>query len=247
MSGGRSQGGSQLLNNSRSLSGSHPMNNSRSPGGGKISPSIMCANFLNLAGDLKIMEAYGVDYLHVDVMDGIFVPNYTLGTDFIKKLKCASEIPLDIHLMIDSPENKIDWFYFGEGDIVSFHYEASDDVQGAIQKIRGRGATAMLALNPATPLGVLDEIAPDLEAVLIMTVNPGFAGQKLVARTLYKISRLRQTYPGIIIEADGNVSFENAIKMREAGADIFVAGSSSIFSKEGGLGENIIKLRSCIA
>ena len=210
---------------------------------GKISPSMMCADFLRLADDIKIFEAQNIDFLHIDVMDGHFVPNYTLGTDYIRKLKGTTAIPLDIHLMIDRPEDKLDWFDFGEGDYVSFHYEATNHAQRAIQKIKSRGAKAMLALNPATPLHVLEDIVCDLDAVLIMTVNPGFAGQRLVPQTIDKIKRLKGLYPQIEIEVDGNVSFENAALMRKAGADIFVAGTSSVFAAGAGLDDNISKLR----
>ena len=212
---------------------------------GKIAPSMMCADFLNLAGDIEKFENIGIEYLHIDIMDGSFVPNITLGTDYVKKLKQASKIPLDIHLMIDRPEDKLDWFDFGKNDYVSFHYEATNHVQRTIAKIKEREAKAMLALNPATPLASLEDVICDLDAVLIMTVNPGFAGAKLVPQTLEKISRLRKMYPQIEIEVDGNVSFENAVKMRKAGADIFVAGSSSVFAP-GGIEANAQKLRECI-
>ena len=214
---------------------------------GKISPSMMCADFLNLGEELKVLETLRIEFLHVDIMDGSFVPNYTLGTDYIKRLKEASGIPVDIHLMIDRPEDKLKWFDFGPGDYVSIHYEASNHVLRAIAAIRDRGAKTMLALNPATPLCVLEDVIADLDAVLIMTVNPGYAGQELIPQTIDKIRRLRDMYPQIEIEVDGNVSFENAKKMRAAGADIFVAGSSSIYSKDGDIKANTQRLRECIA
>ena len=158
----------------------------------KISPSLMCADFLHLGDELKALEKYGIEYLHVDIMDGVFVSNYTLGTDFIKKIHRATDIPLDIHLMIDHPDTKLDWFEFKEGDYVSVHYEACTHVQAVLSNIHKRGAKTMLALNPGTPLCVLEDLLPDLDAVLIMTVNPGFAGQKLVPQTLDKIRRLRR-------------------------------------------------------
>ena len=212
----------------------------------KISPSMMCADFLHLDKDIKAMESLNIEYLHLDIMDGSFVPNFTLGTDYVKNLKKATKIPLDIHLMIDRPEDKLDWFAFGENDYVSFHYEATKHVQRTAAKIKERGAKAMLALNPATPLCVLEDIICDLDAVLIMTVNPGFAGQKLVVQTLDKIKRLKQTYPQVEIEVDGNVSFSNAVKMRAAGANIFVAGTSSIFATGGSIESNTQMLRECI-
>ena len=215
-----------------------------------IAPSLMCADFLRLGEELQALEACGIEYLHVDIMDGSFVSNYTLGTDFVKKMKEASSIPLDLHLMIEDPERKLDWFSFGKGDFVSIHWEATRHPQAALAAIRARGAQAMLALNPGTPLAVLEELLPDLDGVLVMTVNPGFAGQKLIPQTLDKIRNLRtmldlRGYGSVQIECDGNVSFENARKMSDAGANIFVAGTSSIYA-QGSLEENVKALRAAI-
>jgi len=212
---------------------------------------MMCVDFMNVGTDLAIMEKHGIEYLHIDIMDGEFVNNYTLGTDFCKVMKKNSSIPLDIHLMIEKPENKLSWFEFGEGDYVSVHYESTKHIQRALQQIKQRGAKPMIALNPATPLEVLEWVLPDIDAVLLMTVNPGFAGQKLVPQTLEKITACRKFldergYPNVEIEVDGNVSFENARKMSDAGADIFVAGSSSMFAKDITLDEGIEKLREAI-
>lgn len=217
----------------------------------KISPSMMCADWMNLGSDIKIMEECGIEYLHVDIMDGSFVQNYTLGTDYIKALHKATKIPLDIHLMIDKPECKLDWFEFKPGDYVAVHYEATAHVQRVLQKIKDMGAKAMIALNPATPICVLEDVTDDIDGILLMTVNPGFAGQKLIPQTLNKIKRLRNIldengYDNIDIEVDGNVSFENAVKMREAGANIFVGGSSSVFHKDGKMKDNIDRMRRCI-
>jgi ribulose-phosphate 3-epimerase len=219
----------------------------------KISPSMMCANFLNLENDIRIFEAADIEYLHIDIMDGQFVPNYTLGVDYCKKLKEASRIPLDLHLMITEPERKLDWFApsLGEGDYVSIHYESTVHAQRALKKIRSLGAKPMLALNPATPIAMLEYVLDDIDAVLIMTVNPGYAGQELIPATLGKIRRLREYldasgYPDVEIEVDGNVSFENAKLMSEAGADIFVAGSSSVYKAGADIGENIQKLREAV-
>ena len=213
----------------------------------KISPSVMCADFFELEKSIRTFEANNIDLLHIDIMDGGFVPNYTLGTDFVKALKRKTNIPLDIHLMIERPENKLDWFEFGENDYVSVHYESTPHIHKALTAIKGRGAKSMVALNPGTPINVIENLLDDIDAVLVMTVNPGFAGQRLVGATLKKIKRLREYldkegYENIEIEVDGNVSFENAKLMREAGANIFVAGTSSVFSKEATIDENIDKL-----
>lgn len=216
-----------------------------------ISPSLMCADMLNLGAELKLLERAGVEYLHVDIMDGVYVPNYTLGTDFVRRVKAATNIPLDIHMMVEAPNSKLEWFGFGEGDYVSVHIEAEPHVQRALASIRARGAKPMVALNPGTPISAIEELLPDIDGVLVMTVNPGFAGQKLVPSSLGKISRMREFldsrgYPDIEIEVDGNVSFENARLMSRAGADIFVAGTSSIYSAQGDLLSNAEKLRSII-
>ncbi len=218
----------------------------------KISPSLMCADFLNLGSELRALEKHGIEYLHIDIMDGVFVPNYTLGTDFIKKLHRATSIPLDIHLMIDRPDCKLDRFEMKEGDYVSIHYESTPHIQRTLAYIRQAGARPMMALNPGTPLSVVEELLPDIDAVLIMTVNPGYAGQKLIPQTIDKIARLRRMldeagYPQIEIECDGNVSFENATKMSRAGANIFVAGTSSLYAPGADLEENVKLFRKAIA
>ena len=217
----------------------------------QISPSIMCVSWFELKETIKAFEENGIEYIHVDIMDGAFVPNFTLGTDFVKALKGATKIPLDIHMMVQNPESKLDWFEFGEGDYVAVHYESTPHIHRAIGAIKARGAKAMVAINPGTPICMLENLFDDIDAVLVMTVNPGFAGQKLVKSTLKKISDLRtyldaNGYSHIEIEVDGNVSFENAKLMTEAGANIFVAGTSSIFAKDGNLSANTLKLREMI-
>jgi len=217
----------------------------------KISPSVMCVDFFDLQGCVEAMERSGIEYIHVDIMDGVFVPNFTLGTDFIKKLKAKTAIPLDIHLMITKPEDKLGWFEFGKGDLVSVHIESTEDMHGALSLIRERGAGAMIALSPDTPVDVIWEYIDQIEGVLIMTVYPGFAGQKLIPETLDKVRALRKEldrrgYEHIMLEVDGNVSFENAPKMREAGADIFVAGTSSVFTKDMEFSQATSKLRELI-
>jgi len=212
---------------------------------------MMCASLTDLKSTLRNFEKNGVEYLHIDVMDGLFVPNFTLGTDYVKNLRKLSPIPLDIHLMVEKPEDKLDWFDLQPGEYVSVHYESTSHAQRALARIRDKGALPMLALNPATPLCVLDYLTCDLGAVLVMTVNPGFAGQKMVPSALRKISDLRSRLDAIgrediEIEADGNVSFENAAKMRQAGCGIFVAGTSSIFTDKTDLDTAIARFREVI-
>ena len=214
----------------------------------KISPSLMCADFFKLDECIKIFENSDIDMIHIDIMDGSFAPNYTLGTDIIKALKVRTKIPLDIHLMIDNPESKLNWFAFGENDYVSVHYESTRHLNKAITLIKERNAKAIVAINPATSISVLENVLDDIDGILIMTVNPGFAGQKLIKSTLKKIKNLREYldnsgYTHIEIEVDGNVSFENARLMNEAGANIFVAGSSSVFASSSTVNENIDKLK----
>ena len=210
----------------------------------------MCADYSDMKGLLETFGNSGIEYLHIDVMDGVFVKNYTLGTDYCKKLRQMTDIPLDIHLMITEPEWKIAWFEPAPGEYVSVHVEATDHLQRAIAAIKNTGARAMAALNPATPLCMLDYVAEDIDAVLLMTVNPGFAGQKLIPQTLRKISECRRYLDergltDVEIEVDGNVSFANAEKMSAAGANIYVAGSSSVFLGDN-ISDNIVRLREAV-
>ena len=218
----------------------------------KLAPSILSADFARLLEDIKKVEKAGCEYLHIDVMDGHFVPNITLSTDFIKALKKITKTPLDIHMMIENPEQTIpNLSCCNENDIICIHYESTIHPQKALAAVREMGVKAGLAINPATPICVLEDLLPDIDMVLCMTVNPGFAGQKLIPATLNKITRIRKMlnesgYPDTLIEVDGNVSFENAVKMHEAGADIYVAGTSSVFARTGTLEENLKKLRQII-
>ena len=218
----------------------------------KIAPSIMCAPMLSVDGCLRELEQCGADLIHIDIMDGSFVPNYTLGTNFVKEMKSKTSVPLDIHLMIEQPEEKLGWFDIQPGEFVSVHAESTRHLQRALARVREFGAKPMVALNPATPLVMAEDVLDDVDAVLLMTVNPGFAGQKLVPQTLGKITRLRRLLDQcgkqhVRIEVDGNVSFENAVRMRAAGADMFVCCTSSIFSKSGTMEENTARFRACIS
>ncbi len=217
----------------------------------QISPSVMCVDFFKLKETIEEFEKLNIDYLHVDIMDGHFVGNYTLGTDFVKALKKETTIPLDIHLMVEKPESVLEWFEFGENDYVSVHLESTCHLQKVLSAIRAKGAKAMVAINPATPICMLETILEDIDAVLVMTVNPGFAGQKLVKSTLKKIADLRayldeNGFENVEIEVDGNVSFENATLMSKAGGNIFVAGTSSMFSKDFSLEYGATKLRESV-
>lgn len=215
----------------------------------QLAPSMMCADYRTLGETLEMFEKTGIEYLHIDIMDGVFVKNFTLGTDYCRMLRKMTSIPLDIHLMITEPEWKIDWFEPRPGEYVSVHAESTNHLSRALEKIKSTGAKAMAALNPATPLSALDYILDEIDGVLIMTVNPGFAGQKMIPATLTKISDTRRYldergYGYVQIEVDGNVSFENAVKMSRSGADLFVCGSSSVFSGNN-IEANIKKTRAC--
>lgn len=203
----------------------------------KIAASMMCASLIDLKKDIKELESLGVDYLHIDVMDGVFVPNIMLSNQFIKAVRSVTDLPLDIHLMIVQPENKIDWFDIREGDYVSIHYESTSNVLGTLQIIESKGGKPAVALSPATPVESIRYLLANLKMVNIMAVNPGFAGRKMVPMTLQKIRDTRKFLDEnggkhISLEVDGNVTFEHATLMRKAGADIFVGGSSSLFTND---------------
>jgi ribulose-phosphate 3-epimerase len=203
---------------------------------GEISVSMMCANFLDINSDLIELEKAGIEYLHFDIMDGDFVPNYTLGPCMLDALRDHTDITYDIHLMVERPEDKLKFFDIREGDFVSVHYESTYHLQRVLASIKALGGKPGVAINPATPISALENVLDDIDFVLVMTVNPGFAGQKLIPQGLHKITDVRNMldekgYKNIKIQVDGNVSFENAKKMKKAGADIFVAGTSGLFIK----------------
>lgn len=217
-----------------------------------LAPSIMCVpQWGDAHGLMEELKRGGAGLIHADVMDGEFVPNLMLGTESIRQLRKVSCLPLDIHLMIERPDEKLDWFDIQPGEYVSVHAESTRHLQRLLDKIRKYGAKPMVALNPGTPLYMVEDVLDDVDGVLLMTVNPGFTGQKLVPQTLDKIARLRKLLDesgrnGVRIEVDGNVSFENAVEMRAAGADIFVGGTSSIFSKDASVEENTRRLWNCV-
>ncbi|MEA5012449.1 MAG: ribulose-phosphate 3-epimerase [Angelakisella sp.] len=214
----------------------------------KISPSLMCLDFSSISKTIFEFEQQDVDLLHVDIMDGEFVPNFTLGVDFCNQIRQITKIPLDIHLMIERPELKIQWFAPQPNEYFSVHWESTTHIQRVLEKIRSYGAKAVVALNPGTPICMLDNVISDVDAVLLMAVNPGYAGQQLVQSVIPKITALRnyldeRGYSKVEIEVDGNVSFQNAEIMRKAGANIFVGGSSSVFYSPQSLTTNLEQLR----
>ena len=205
---------------------------------GKISASMMCSDLINLKETLSIFEAQGVEYLHIDMMDGAFVPNFGLGVDYIRGLRRLTDIPLDLHLMIQNPEYKIQWIGIMPTDIVSIHYESSFQVQRVLDWLTPFGCKKFLAINPATPVNALEEVLEYIDGINLLMVNPGFAGQQIVPSTIRKAEKVVQLLEAekanhITLEVDGNITFQNAKILRDIGADLFVAGTSSIFN--GGL------------
>ena len=219
---------------------------------GMISASMMCADLVNLKETLHIFEEEQVDYLHIDVMDGAFVPNFGLGVDYIRSLRELTKIPLDIHLMVRDPEYKLQWIGIQKDDIVSIHYESTFQVQRALDWLEPFGCKKFLAINPATPIYAIEEVLDYIDGVNLLMVNPGFAGQKIVESTLKKAAKLQQFMEqhgkaDLIFEADGNITLEHAKQLRAIGADMFVAGTSSVFM--GNVNEyraNIKKLKAVI-
>ena len=196
-----------------------------------IAPSMMCCDLLNVKQQLEELEKGHTDLLHIDIMDGQFVPNIALGACFVKQLKETSKIPLDVHFMVESPERLLSMYPIGEGDYVSIHYESTKHLQRVLSLAKDTGAKVLLAINPATPIEVCIDVLDDIDGILLMTVNPGFAGQKMVPHSIDKIKRTRAFLDAngkteLEIQVDGNVSIANAIKMKEAGANIFVLGTA---------------------
>lgn len=215
----------------------------------RISASLMCVDLLNLRGAVRQLEEHGIDLLHCDAMDGHFVPNWMMFPDLINAIARETKLPLDIHLMVENPENMLPKLKLREGDIVSLSYESTPHIQRCLSLVRDMGAEASLAINPGTPIQVIEDLLPDLSMLLVMTVNPGFAGQKLVTQTLSKTARARNMmnelgFAHVRLEVDGNCSFDNVPLMVAAGADTIVAGTSSLFNPSLNFGEAVQRLRS---
>ena len=196
----------------------------------KIAPSILSADFTKLAKEIKTVEDAKADYLHIDVMDGHFVPNITVGPFIVEAARRATRLPLDVHLMIDNPDKFIPDFAKAGSDIITVHAEASRHLHRTIQYIKEQGIRAGVSLNPTTPLSVLEHILEDVDLILLMTVNPGFSGQSFIKSCLPKIERLRKMLDDgnykAELEVDGGIKVSNIGAVAKAGADVFVAGSA---------------------
>ena len=212
----------------------------------KISPSILSADFSILGDEIKNLEKAGADLIHVDVMDGHFVQNITMGPPIIKMVRKCTKLPFDVHLMISPVEKYIKAFADAGSDIITIHPEATDNLKRAVSTIKSLGKKAGVSLNPKTPISALMDVIDEIDLILIMSVNPGFAGQSFMSEVLPKVSELRKMINDkklkIDIEIDGGINFETAPLAVKAGANILVSGTT-IFS--GSLKDNIQKLRNC--
>ncbi|GGD80078.1 ribulose-phosphate 3-epimerase [Paenibacillus nasutitermitis] len=200
---------------------------------GKIGPSLMCADLGRLLENIHLLDQAEVDFYHFDIMDGNFVPNIALGPDLLRALRPHTDKPFDAHLMVEEPERFIELIAEAGADMISIHSESKVHLQRALQRIRSYGLKAGVALNPSTPLCMLDYVMDCMDYVCVMTVNPGFAGQKFIPSTLRKIKDLRQKIdrenPDISIEVDGNISNAIIPEVISNGAEMLVCGTSSIF------------------
>ncbi len=202
----------------------------------KIAPSMLSADFARLAEDVKDVEKGGADLLHIDIMDGHFVPNLTFGPDVVKSLRKHTALPFDVHLMLTNPEDYVQAFADIGTEYFTFHAEATPHLHRLVQDIKAHGMKAGIALNPSTPVAVLEDIAGDLDMILIMSVNPGFGGQKFIPQALRKIKKAKALFAYVnrkdaVVEVDGGVNAATIEGVREAGVDIVVAGSA-VFGAE---------------
>jgi ribulose-phosphate 3-epimerase len=212
----------------------------------KLAPSILSADFARLGEQIEEAARAGADYIHVDVMDGHFVPNITIGAPVVASIRPLTSLPLDVHLMIEHPERYISEFVHAGADIITVHVEASPHLQSTIELIKELGARAGVSLNPPTPLSTVDEFLHHVDLVLVMSVNPGFGGQPFIPETLPRIEKMRQILDarglGAELEVDGGINADNAPDIVKAGADVLVAGNS-IFRAEDGISGAMKRLR----
>ncbi len=212
-----------------------------------IAPSVLSADFSRLGSEIKAVERAGADWIHIDVMDGHFVPNLTIGPPVIKAIRKSTELPFDVHLMIESPEKYIEDFAEAGADWIVVHVEACTHIHRTIQQIKDVRTKAGVALNPGTPLCLIEPILEELDMVLIMSVNPGFGGQRFIESVIPKVKKLRQLIDSkgllTLIEVDGGVNKDTIGRLAQSGVDVFVAGTA-IF--KGNYEENIRKLRQII-
>ena len=211
---------------------------------GMLSPSVMCADLLNLQKEIEELDSLGVEFLHIDFMDNKFVPNITFDTNMVKSFKIPMKnIRRDIHLMAFEPQQFFDAMEISKGDMVSVHFEACEDVHAVLAEICSRGASPCLAISPDTPVDVVKDFMSEVDAFLLMTVYPGFAGQPMAPKSMERLAQLKSIVDecgrDIKIEVDGHVSWDHCTEMRENGADIFVAGSSSVYGKQYPLDEAV--------
>ncbi len=215
----------------------------------KIAPSILSADFARLGEQVKAAEEAGADYIHFDVMDGIFVPNITMGPMVLEALSRVTKVPMDVHLMIEDPDRYLEDFAKAGATVIMVHFEAVKHLHRTVQRITALGCRAGVVLNPATPIIMLEEILPDLGRVLLMSVNPGFGGQSYIESTTNKIQRMRKMAnlynPQLEIEVDGGAKGNNIREIAEAGADVIVAGTA-VFNDKETVGEAMAKLREAL-
>ena len=202
-----------------------------------LSASLMCADLTNLIASVKELEKAGIDYLHIDIMDGSFVPNITLGFDLVNAIKKVTDIPLDVHMMVNEPSKFIDRMNLSENDILCIHYESEIHIHRTLEMIKKKGCKAGLAINPQTPVENIKHLTDYIDMLLVMTVSPGFAGQKIFMGAEKKVKEARKLLeewncPDTLIEVDGNISLPNGRKLSQCGADIFVLGTSALFLKD---------------